>query len=120
MAVREKFDNFDAHMLPNRDMPASAGAHCPPVRTAAHSLDTFTDPKSVRVRQEYDWRNGGMRTVTPSIIDHARASINRAQFKSITAERTHPSPVYDYGCCAMPAPVPVKSSKSRSTKKKGR
>ncbi|HXN71546.1 MAG TPA: hypothetical protein VN861_03220 [Candidatus Acidoferrales bacterium] len=121
MAVKPKFDNFDAHTVPQRNMPASVGAHIPPVRTAATSLDTWTDPKSVRTRQEYDWRNGGMKTVTPSIIDHARASVNRGQFKSVTAERTHPSPVNDYcfgGAIASSPAVP--KSKSKSLKKKGR
>ena len=114
MAVRSKSDNFDAHMLPQRNDQVSSGAHCPPVRTNAYPLNTFVDPGSLRSHREWDWRTGEMRTVTADVLDNAKRSMTRLCTKTVTSERTHPDPVDDYyGYGATAAPSTPKASRKR-------
>lgn len=88
--VTPRPDSFDEHVLPNRCQPVSAGAHCPPVRTAAHTLETFTDPASVRVEQKYNWRTGNMEEHRGDILTNARRHMTRLKTHAETAVRTHP------------------------------
>jgi hypothetical protein len=115
---------FDTAMLPNRNQLVSGGKDCT-VRTAAHPLETFTDPASTRSRQRYDWQTGSVSTVHSTILGNARDHMSRLKTPTITSVRTHPDPADMYGCHAglgVPA-SPMTTSKSsikKSKKMKGR
>lgn len=110
---------FDTGMLPNRSQLISGGKDSL-VRTAAHPLDTFTDPASTRSHQRYDWKTGSVSAVHSTILGNARDHMARLKTRTITSARTHPDPVNDYcygGSLAAPAP-PLTSSKSSATTKR--
>jgi hypothetical protein len=114
--VPSRFDNFDAHMVPQRNQPASSGAHCPPVRTNAIPLDTFTDPASLRSHREWDWRTGQYRDVSRGILENAQKHLARLKVCTVTSERTHPDPKPDYlkyGMEVAAAPSVPKSARNR-------
>jgi len=117
--VPSRFDDFDAHMVPQRNQPASAGAHYPPVRTNAIPLDTFTDPASLRSHREWDWRTGQYREVSCGILENAQKHITRLKTCTVTSERTHPDPKPDYlnyGMAVASPSVPKSTRKRRKAR----
>jgi hypothetical protein len=112
---------FDTGMLPNRSQLISGGKDSL-VRTAAHPLDTFTDPASTRSHSHYDWKTGSVSTVHSTILGNVRDHMARLKTRTITSVRTHPDPVNDccYGGISAPAPPLTSSKSSAKPKKKGR
>lgn len=118
--IPSRFDDLDAHMLPQRNQPASAGAHCPPVRTNAIPMETFTDPASLRSHREWDWKTGQYRDVSCGIVENAQKHMTRLKVCTVTSERTHPDPKPDYlnyGMAVASSPSVPKSSRTRKQRK---
>jgi hypothetical protein len=115
--------DFDNHTRPNRSQLASGGKDSL-LRTAAHSLDTFTDPASTHTRERWDWPSGTVTTVHANILDNARTNMARLKNPTVTSARAHPDRnaygfgrVYGSGGLCAPAPAPAPPMTSTSTKK---
>lgn len=117
MTVRSKSAPCDKYIVPQRNQQVSAGGKCPPVRTNAIPLDTFVDPESLRSHREWDWRTGETKVISDSVLENAKRHMTRAQFRTVTSNRTHPDPQVDYGYGALAAPAAIKN---RANKRKAR
>jgi hypothetical protein len=111
----------DTHILGNRQQLVPIGRDCPPVRTNAHPLSSFTDPASLRLEHKYDWNTGEVKEVRGDILSNSRRHMSRLAFHAETAEPTHPHDhdnCYVGPCKGMACPAPALPAVKASNPKK--